>query len=243
MEQRFSIVGCDKETESKLKFIIGFFPGFSCVSISNELDEALDSLLKKTPSLVFIDLSQKGNLKDPFSFVNELHHYLEELPVFIGIAQSKILAYDAIKNNFFDLLLTPLSEFELRKSIMRYQKNHIKKDSERLCLKSYSDYRFIDLDEILYLKADNNTTDFYLTEGRKVSAFKTLKHFEESLPGDFLRVHHSYIINTNQVTRINFGKSVIALQDKVPNIPFSKSYKLQVDNLKKNLVTTLSIVS
>ena len=243
MEQRFSIVGCDKETVRELQFITGLFREFSCVSVSNEFDESLDSLLKKNPSLVFLDLGQKGGLKDPFSFVNELHHYLEELPVFIGIAKSKRLAYDAIKNNFFDLLLTPLSEFEMRKSLMRYQKNLRSKNSERLCLKSYSDYRFIDLDEIQYLKADNNTTDFFLTGDRKVSAYKTLKHFEGSLPCNFLRVHHSYIININHITRINFGKSVIALHDKLPNIPFSKTYKSQVDNLKKTLVTSLSIVS
>lgn len=243
MGQRFSIVGCDHETVNELQFLFRLFPEYSCISVSNGFDESLNGLLKEIPSLVFIDLSQKGELKDPFCFVNELHHYLEELPVFIGIAKSKRLAYDAIKSNFFDLLLAPLSEFELRKCLMRYQKNLRSKNTERICLKSYSDYRFIDLDEIQYLKADNNTTDFFLAGNRKISAYKTLKHFEESLPGNFLRVHHSYIINIHHVTRINFGRSVIALQDKAPNIPFSKTYKSQVDNLKKTLVTSLSIVS
>ena len=243
MEQTYSIVGCDKSTYNDLQLIIRLFPEFNCVSTSIGFDESLDNLLKKTPSMVFIDLSKTGGLKDPFCFVNELHHYLEELPTFIGIAKSKSMAYNAIKNNFFDFLLTPLSEFEIRKCLMRYQKTVRSKYSEKLCLKSYSDYRFIDLNEILYLKADNNTTDFYLTQGRKVSAYKTLKHFEKSLPEDFLRIHHSYIINKRQVIRINYGKSIITLHGQASEIPFSKSYKLQVDYLRENLITSLSIVS
>lgn len=243
MEQKFSIVGCEKKTVDDLQKITNLFQDFNCVSISTGFDESLDHLLRKTPSLVFIDLDRKGKMKDPFCFVNVLNHYLEELPIFIGISKSKKLAYEAIKNNFFDLLLAPLSEFEMRKCLMRYEKKFRERNSEKLCLKSYSDYRFINFNEILYVKADNNTTDFYLTEGRKVSAYKTLKHFEKSLPGEFLRIHHSYIINTRQVNRINYGKSVIALHGQAPDIPFSKSYKLQVDDLRENLITSLSIVS
>lgn len=243
MEERFSIVGCGKRTVKELQVITGLFQKFSCVSVSNDFDDSLDYLLRKNPSLVFIDLDREGKLKNPFCFVNELHNYLEELPVFVGMSRSKTLAYEAIKHNFFDLLLTPVSEFEMRKCLMRYQKTFRKNNQERLCLKSYSDYRFIGLDEILYLKADNNTTDFYLTHDRKVSAYKTLKHFEECLPEGFLRVHHSYIINTKQVIRINYGKSLIALHGQSADIPFSKSYRLQVDHLRENLVTSLSVVS
>lgn len=221
----------------------GKFPEFHCAFFSDGYEESMDNLLKKKPSLVFIDLDNKSRLKNPFCFINELHHYLEELPGFVGLSSSRKLAYDAIKNNFLDFLLKPLSEFEMRKVLMKYQQNSKKKYSEKLCLKSYSDYRFINFEEILYLKADNNTTDFYLTHGRKVSAYKTLKHFHNSLPGGFLRVHHSYIINTNQVIRINYGKSLIALHGQAPEIPFSKSYKLQVDHLKEILVTSLSVVS
>ena len=243
MDQKYSIVGCETKTVDDLREITNLFQDFSCVSISTGFDESLDHVLRKNPSLVFIDLDRKGKIKDPFCFANELNHYLEELPTFIGISKSKRLAYEAIKNNFFDLLLTPLSEFEMRKCLMRYKKRIREKSSEKLCLRSYSDYRFLNFDEILYLKADNNTTDFFLAGDRKVSAYKTLKHFEESLPEDFLRIHHSYIINTKHINRINYGKSVIALHGQAPDIPFSKSYKVQVDHLRENLMTSLAIVS
>src|SRR5690606_12668274 len=115
--------------------------------------------------------------------------------------------------------------------------------AERICLKSHSDYQFIDLDEIIYLMADNNTTDFFLLHNKKVSAYKTLKHFGRLLPHHFLRIHKSYIINTHQITRINFGKSWVVLRGKTENIPFSKSYKSQIADLKERFYISQTLVS
>jgi DNA-binding LytR/AlgR family response regulator len=203
----------------------------------------MDNILHKFPSLVFIDIDNKNKFGNPFQFVKELYPYLQELPSFVALSSSKKNAYDVIKNDFFDYLLKPLSKMELRKCLLKYKKQKQAERSDRLCLKSYSDYQFVDLDEILYLKADNNTTDFCLFQDRKISAYKTLKHFENILPRNFLRVHHSYIINTHQITRINFGKSTIVLRGKSSNIPFSKSYKPQVDHLKEQFFSSLSLVS
>lgn len=50
--------------------------------------------------------------------------------------------------------------------------------NKKVCFKSYSDYHFLNNDEVNYLKADNNTTDIYLTNGTKLTAFDNLKYFE-----------------------------------------------------------------
>ena len=116
--------------------------------------------------------------------------------------------------------------------------------SQTLCLKSYKDFQYLETDSILYLKADNNATDFIMKDGTTVSAFKTLKTFEEKLPKNFVRIHQSYIININYVSRINFGKSVCALKNGREQLPFSKTYRENVDGLKKilskNTISTLN---
>ena len=99
-----------------------------------------------------------------------------------------------------------------------------------LCVKSYGDYRFIEANQILYLKADNNSTDIHLKNGEFVTAFKTLKHFEASLPLPFIRVHNSYILNTTFLSRINLGNFSCYLKDSTEKIPFSKSYKENVES-------------
>lgn len=99
-----------------------------------------------------------------------------------------------------------------------------------ICVKSYGDYRYIDSGDILYFEADNNSTDIHLNNGEMITAFKTLKHFENVLPqNQFLRIHNSYIINTNQVSRIHTGNTVCYIKNSTAKLPFSKSYKENVD--------------
>ena len=94
-----------------------------------------------------------------------------------------------------------------------------------LCVKSYGDYRFIEFNDIVYLKADNNSTDIILNSGDSITAFKTLKYFESSLPNDFVRIHNSHIINMKFVSRIHLGNSDCYLNKGKIKLPFSKSYK------------------
>ena len=99
-----------------------------------------------------------------------------------------------------------------------------------ICIKSYGDYRYIDSEDILYFEADNNSTDIHLNNGEMITAFKTLKHFETVLPeSQFLRIHNSYIINVSQVSRIHTGNTVCYIKNSTTKLPFSKSYKDNVD--------------
>jgi DNA-binding LytR/AlgR family response regulator len=105
-----------------------------------------------------------------------------------------------------------------------------KEQSLIICVKSYGDYRYIDSTDILYFEADNNSTDIHLNNGEMITAFKTLKHFEAVLPQlQFLRIHNSYIINVNQVSRIHTGNTVCYIKNSTTKLPFSKSYKENVD--------------
>lgn len=107
----------------------------------------------------------------------------------------------------------------------------IQKDQSLIiCVKSYGDYRYIESEDILYFEADNNSTDIHLNNGEMITAFKTLKHFETVLPdSQFLRIHNSYIINVNQVSRIHTGNTVCYIKNSTTKLPFSKSYKENVD--------------
>lgn len=105
-----------------------------------------------------------------------------------------------------------------------------KQQSLIICVKSYGDYRYIDSNDILYFEADNNSTDIHLNNGEMITAFKTLKHFETVLPqAQFLRIHNSYIINVDQVSRIHTGNTVCYIKNSTTKLPFSKSYKDNVD--------------
>lgn len=105
----------------------------------------------------------------------------------------------------------------------------------QICIKSYGDYQFIALKDVVYLEADNNTTDFYLVNGKKLSAYKTLKHYENNLPSFFYRIHNSYIVNSTYVSRINTGKQLCYLNNNEISVSFSKTFKDNIETIIRTI--------
>jgi DNA-binding LytR/AlgR family response regulator len=112
------------------------------------------------------------------------------------------------------------------------QLRHERLDEDKplvLCIKSYGDYRYIEAKDICYFQADNNSTDIHLNNGEMITAFKTLKHFENILSFPFIRIHNSYIVNRNYISRIHTGNAACYIKNTTSKLPFSKSYKANVD--------------
>lgn len=234
MEYTYTIIDSDAVSNLQFHAFLDEYGDFECLSSANNPSNGLNDILKYTPDIVFINLNE--NATTLFQMVMEIHQYLNQLPLLIGLASTKKFAYNAIKNGFFDYWLQPYNEFDIRKSLLKLKKKVSKdKAPQTLCLQSYKDFHYLNTNDILYLKADNNTTEFFMKDGKVTNAFKTLKTFENTLPENFMRIHQSYIVNTNYVSRINFGKSICNLKMVNENLPFSKSYRDNVDRLKKIL--------
>lgn len=130
---------------------------------------------------------------------------------------------------------------ESTKSIENNEVTFIQSDNNKekplvICVKSYGDYRYIDAKDICYLQADNNSTDIHLNTGEMITAFKTLKHFEGVLKYPFVRIHNSYILNIDYVSRIHTGNAVCHIKNTTTKLPFSKSYKENIDAI----ITTIA---
>ncbi len=235
----YFIIEKDISVINTIMNVLEDLPEFNCIGYDDDYSTCMDIILKEMPCLIFFNIdSLKGN---PFEFVKETNQFLKEGSEFIAISSSKEKTYDAIKTGFFDYLLSPLTDLEIRKSVLNFKKKHPINLNKILCLKSYKDYQYIDTDEVLFLRADNNTTDFYLNDGSVISAFKTLKTFECILPESFLRVHKSYIINSNYVSRVNYSNSKCTIKKFSQNVPFTKTYKENIDTMIHSLSPTVAM--
>lgn len=281
MKHRYIIVDDSEKSELETRMIMRGFPDFIHVHSAFNFEDAIDSILKYRPTLVFLEISP-DNAKNKLSLylISEVYRLLTVIPKFIIITKNPNLALEAIGFNVFDYLIKPLEANTIRRSLVKFEKSfgrelleeicildiQEKQDSceeaietvenevgdvsyseesvlltkstegflERplvLCIKSYGDHRYIEASAIQYLKADNNSTDLYLKNGEVITAFKTLKNFEMSLPFPFMRIHNSFIINSTQVARIHLGNSLCYIRDTSVKIPFSKSYKDSIDKL------------
>jgi DNA-binding LytR/AlgR family response regulator len=229
-KMQFSFVLIDDSGNSTATLAaIKNYEAFLCVAICSSKVEGINKVLKLKPNIVFLSIgSTSTNQSHYFSLISELHEYLVDLPTIIVLSTTKEAAYEAYQRGVSGYLVQPIDDIDLQKCLMRYQKTH-KSLAAKISIKSNGDYHFINPNDIIYLKADSNTTDFYLTNGKVISAFKTLKHFEQQLPFYFFRIHHSYLINIEYVSRINLGKCNCYLDNNEIVLPFSRTYKDNID--------------
>ena len=230
------VIDNDNKVEENLKKNNSNSTLFSFSRVDEDHKNSLNSILKNQPDIVFLNIdTEKIVLSELLLEIN-----LCEIsqPFFIALSKFKDKAFEAYKYGFSDFLLKPLSELSIRKSLLRFQKKYPSKEKQKICLKSYKDYQYLILDEILFLRADNNTTDFHMVDGRVIGAFKTLKTFEKILPNFFLRIHKSYIININKISRMNYGKSICFVKDE-HKIPFTKTFQENVEIIKTSLTKNI----
>ena len=257
--KKYSYIIIDDDAESILrtKAIADGFSELTFVASATNYQEGLHLVLEHKPSFVFLEIDPEdlsSNLS--LAFINELHRYLAIIPKIIITTTKKGLAFEAIQYGVFDYLLKPLTHIELLKTTLKLKKlpletNTVEMTNEIvsvaiphaevsnvsyaeekpliICIKSYGDYRYLNAADIAYFQADNNSTDIYLNSGEMITAFKTLKHFESVLSHPFIRIHNSYIINQNYIARIHNGNSVCYIKNSPKKIPFSKTYKSNVD--------------
>lgn len=201
--------------------------------------------------------NKKSNLS--LHLINELYRFLKVIPKIIITTSKKELAFDAIQYQVTDYLIKPVKPIDITKLVLKIEKavelqgDKLVEDGNQtafrvttnneepktvttdvngpmvLCVKSYGDHRYIDSRDITYLQADNNSTDIHLINGEMITAFKTLKNFESLLSYPFVRIHNSYIVNSHSIARIHTGNSVCYIRNTTIKLPFSKSYKSNVD--------------
>ncbi|MFV5701614.1 LytR/AlgR family response regulator transcription factor [Flavobacterium sp. XS2P12] len=256
MNYSYIIIDDDQESVSKTKAIADSFSELTFVASANNYTDGLNLILEHTPQLVFLEIDPANAASNlSLILINELYRYLKVIPKIIVTTTKKDLAFEAIQYEVADYLLKPLARIDIVKSILKLNKSNnaeevLSKQSPTLdkeplvsvrhetpnqeqplilCIKSYGDYRYIDAKDICYFQADNNSTDIHLNNGEMITAFKTLKHFEGILSFPFIRIHNSYIVNRNYISRIHTGNTVCYIKNTTTKLPFSKSYKANVD--------------
>lgn len=231
--RNYLIIENDSNAVKQIKNVLEDYYEFNCIGVVNDYKNAMNIILKETPDLVFLNLD--NTFDNPFEFAQELNLFNDNFPVVIAISLFKENSFDVIKTGFFDFLLAPLEELEIRKTVLKVLKKIPAHSRKNICLKSYKDYQYLKTDEILFLKADNNSTDFYMNDGNVICAYKTLKTFQEILPNNFYRIHKSYIVNKNFISRIQFGKSICTIKRNSYEVPFTKTYLNNIQNINKSL--------
>lgn len=202
-----------------------YCPEVSVVASVGSADEAQAAVAQHAPDVVFLDIEMPD--KDGFQFLDSIHPALRTFAVVFVTAYDHY-AIKAIKARAVDYLVKPIDIDELKQAVQSLvadvgarekreaESGHYFKQIEgilqslkperkmptRLHLPVRDGIDFVDLHDIVCCEASSNYSIFYLANGNKLMVSKPTKEYEHTLMNaNFVRVHHSYIVNLDYVIR------------------------------------------
>ncbi|MEC3880231.1 LytR/AlgR family response regulator transcription factor [Parapedobacter sp. 10938] len=202
-----------------------------------EANEAVFYLNNHNIDLLFLDIHMPET--DGFSLLSQITEKNFEIVFITAYSQYTL---PALRERALDYLLKPLKKSEFKKMLQRVLKIIVDKNQlpstqkksylkQKIHINHQQGVKLISLSDIIYLKADNSYTIFFLNTGQKYASTKPLNNYENQLsPDHFFRIHKSYIINLDAVREYHSHKSGNVIMDDNSVLPVSR-YR-QADFLK-----------
>lgn len=201
-------------------------------------EEGIKRITELKPQLVFLDIEMPH--MNGFQMLEQLPKIDFEIIFTTSYDQYAITAF---KFSALDYLLKPVDREELEKAVQRVIKkinppvsqqleillqkiNQPAITVQRIALPTMQGLEFIPVESIIHCSSNNNYTEFFLTDKKKLLVSRTLKEVEDMLADhSFLRVHNSYIVNLNAVTRYIRGEGGYLVMTDGSTIDVSRSRK------------------
>ena len=211
------------------------FPQLNIVQECNDGFEGLKAIMQYKPQLIFLDVQM------PKINGFEMLELIEEPPAVIFVTAFDEYAIKAFESHAIDYLLKPFSSERFNKAIERFleqsDNNELPPQSipesiylspqqrQRVVVKTGGKIKIIPVEDIHYLEAADDYVKIQTKEGGFLKN-RTMTHFEKSLDANlFVRTHRSFIVNIQQITRIDpyEKESYIAILKNGAQVSVSKS--------------------
>jgi two-component system, LytTR family, response regulator len=190
------------------------------VGTADSSDSGFQLISEVKPDLVLLDIEMPAG--NAFDMLDRLVPVNFEI-VFITAFDN--YAINAFHYSALDYLLKPINIKELQTAVQKaairirektanqkinnllYNLKAGDATHQKIVLPSHRGLIFIRVDTLVWLEANSSYTNIYLNNKQKIVVSKTLGDFENILPSEsFSRVHHSYIVNHDFITKYHSGR-------------------------------------
>ena len=187
---------------------LAYYPQFELLDVCQNGFQGLKSIQQHEPDLIFLDVQM------PKITGFEMLELLDEPPAVIfttAFDQYALKAFDAMA---IDYLLKPFSQDRFSQAIEKFlaqqggngesvQKlNEMAEKRNRLVVRVKNEIKIIPTHEVTFFEAEDDYIAIHTPSGKYLKKM-TMKSLEEALdPAKFVRVHRSYLINLNEITKI-----------------------------------------
>lgn len=236
------IIDDEVNARENLRFLLTeFCKNVTIVSEAKNVNEGVLQIKKYQPQLIFLDIEMPQ--KNGFQLLEAFDTINFQI---IFVTAYDQYAIKAFKFAALDYLLKPIDIERLQKSVDRattIAENNLnidrlkllkinRKKVKKIAIPYKSDYVVLDLTDILCIEADRMYSIIHTNNNKKYIASKKLSYYENLLSIDesFIRVHRSWMINTNTIEIYSKKDKTVLLQNQF-KVPVSKSYKENFENI------------
>jgi two-component system LytT family response regulator len=209
------------------------FPQIEIMQECNDGFEGLKAVMQHRPQLIFLDVQM------PKINGFEMLELIEEPPAVIFVTAFDEYAIRAFESHAVDYLLKPFSKERFTKAVEKFIANTEAPSSakmlenaaaspqqrHRVVVKTGGKIKIIPVEDIQFLEAADDYVKIQTKEGGFLKK-RTMSHFEGILDEQqFVRTHRSYIVNVQQITRIDpyEKENYLAVLKDGRQIPVSKT--------------------
>lgn len=195
--------------------ILEYLKEYSQIIVVEECNngfEGLKAIKEHQPDLIFLDVQM------PKITGFEMLDLLDQKPEIIFTTAFEEYAIKAFEAHAVDYLLKPFDQDRFNMAVDKFlQNNHVASEKvnglleevtasakkiDRIVVKTGNTIKIIPLYEVHCLEADDDYVNIHTSDGAFLKN-KTMAFFEKTLnEKEFVRVHRSYIVKLDQITKI-----------------------------------------
>jgi len=217
--------------------LLSYCTDINVIDMADCLKSAKICIEEHRPDLVFLDIEMpNGSGFDLLRSFNKLFFKV------IFVTGHNEFAIEAFNYSASHYILKPVGPRELREAVEKV-KTEIQKEIEftntemllqwaqstqytfsTVVIPDMEGFKVVNINEILYCKADGYCTEIYLSGNRRIVSSRNLLHYEELLQKrSFLRVHNSFLINLYHLKQ--YVKDGTAILTEKLSVPVGNTYR------------------
>lgn len=205
------IIDDEPLARSVVKEYLASHPNIEVVAECNDGFEGCKAISELSPDLIFLDIQM------PKINGFEMLELIDNPPAVIFTTAFDEFAIQAFENNAIDYLLKPFSKDRFEKALEKISLNPDANkisgtleeaatapiQQNRIVLKDGNKIKIIPVNQVHYLQAADDYVKIVTANGAYLKK-RTMSFFEKSLREfSFVRIHRSYIVNTQYITHID----------------------------------------
>jgi len=221
MKLKAIIVDDEEASRDTLQnYLVKYCPEVVLMGTGNSAKQGVELIQQHKPDIVFLDVEMPyGNAFDLLEQVPDISFETVFVTAFSNYALKALnlsAAYYILKPIEIDELILSVEKIKAQKEghqkllhtkILVENIHAENKQAQKIVLPLLEGFEVIPVKDIIRCEANDNFTDFILTNNRKIMICRTLKQYETMLEEyNFVRVHKSHLINIQHVTKYLKGK-------------------------------------